>query len=267
MMPVIDESRDERRATIGQRPMVLGRRGQSAGTDPVRPQFTKPARDPLGGSTNVPDRRGVVRIGLTGGIGSGKSTVAALLVGHGATLVDTDAIAHALTAAGGAAMPALRERFGTAIAAPDGTMDRAQMRRRVLADPQAKLALEAILHPMIGQQALRQAAAAAEGVVVFDVPLMTESSHWRQRCDRILVVDCRAQTQVQRVMARSGWSAEQVEWVIALQSPRDARRAIADAVIFNDGLSPAALAAEVGALWEVWVGAGPGAPAGPARAL
>ena len=206
-------------------------------------------------------------LGLTGGIGSGKSTVAALLVGHGATLVDTDAIAHALTAAGGAAMPALCERFGPAIAAADGAMDRAQMRSRVLADAQAKLALEAILHPMIGQQALRQAAAAAERVVVFDVPLMTESSHWRQRCDRILVVDCLAQTQVQRVMLRSVWSAEQVERVIALQSPRDARRAIADAVIFNDGLSPAALAAEVAALWAIWVGPGPGAPAGQAQAL
>ena len=206
-------------------------------------------------------------LGLTGGIGSGKSTVAGLLVGHGATLVDTDAIAHALTAAGGAAMPALRERFGTTIAGPDGAMDRAQMRSRVLADPQAKLALEAVLHPMIGQQALRQAAAAGQGVVVFDVPLMTESSHWRQRCDRILVVDCRAETQVQRVMARSGWSAEQVQRVIALQSPREARRAIADAVIFNDGLSPAALAAEVAALWSIWAGPRPAECASPPQAL
>ena len=206
-------------------------------------------------------------LGLTGGIGSGKSTVAALLVGHGATLVDTDAIAHALTAPGGAAMPALRQRFGAAIAGPDGAMDRAQMRSRVLEDPQAKLALEAILHPMIGQQALRQAAAAGDGVVVFDVPLMTESSHWRQRCQRILVVDCLAETQVQRVMARSGWSADQVQRVIALQSPREARRVIADAVIFNDGLSPAGLAAEVAALWSIWVGAGPGELAGPPQGL
>ena len=206
-------------------------------------------------------------LGLTGGIGSGKSTVAAMLVGHGATLVDTDAIAHALTAPGGAAMPALRARFGAAIAGADGAMDRAQMRSRVLADPAAKQALEAILHPMIGTEALRQATAAGDGVVVFDVPLMTESSHWRQRCQRILVVDCQAQTQVQRVMARSGWSAEQVERVIALQLPRDARRAIADAVIFNDGLSPTALAGEVAALWAVWVSAGTPAQAGPAQVL
>ena len=206
-------------------------------------------------------------IGLTGGIGSGKSTVAALLVAHGATLVDTDAIAHALTAADGAAMPALRERFGWAIAGTDGALDRAAMRGLVFADPPAKRALEAILHPMIGQQALRQAAAAGDGVVVFDVPLLTESSHWRQRCQRILVVDCSAATQIQRVMARSGWTAEQVQRVIDQQAPREARRAIADAVIHNDGLSPAALALEVAALWAVWVGQAAVVASGPAAAL
>ena len=206
-------------------------------------------------------------LGLTGGIGSGKSTVAALLVGHGATLVDTDAIAHALTAPGGAAMPALCQHFGAAIAGPDGAMDRVQMRSRVLQDPQAKLALEAILHPMIGQQAQRQAAAAGEGVVVFDVPLLTESSQWRQRCQRILVVDCRAETQLQRVMSRSGWSAEQVQRVIALQSPREARRAIADAVIYNDGLNLAGLASAVAALWAIWVDPGPAGRASPPQGL
>ena len=197
-------------------------------------------------------------IGLTGGIGSGKSTVAALWVAHGAMLVDTDAIAHALTAPGGAAMPALRQRFGGAVAALDGALDRSQMRQLVFADADAKRALEAILHPMIGAEAQRQAAAAAtpgrSGVVVFDVPLLTESSAWRARCQRILVLDCPAATQVQRVMARSGWTAAQVERVISLQAPRAARRAIADAVIHNDGLSPEALAAEVAALWAVWVG-------------
>ena len=197
-------------------------------------------------------------IGLTGGIGSGKSTVAALLVAHGATLVDTDAIAHALTTAGGAAMPALRQRFGNAVAGPDGALDRAQMRQLAFADADAKRALEAILHPMIGAEAQRQAAAAGvpggSGVVVFDVPLLTESSAWRARCQRILVVDCPAATQVQRVVARSGWTADQVERVINLQAPRAARRAIADAVIHNDGLRPDALAAEVAALWALWVG-------------
>ena len=193
-------------------------------------------------------------VGLTGGIGSGKSTVAALLVARGATLVDTDAIAHSLTVRGGAAMPALRQRFGDAIAGPDGALDRAQMRGLVFADPQAKQALEAILHPMIGAEAQRQAASAdtTGGVVVFDVPLLTESSVWRRRCQRILVVDCSAETQVQRVMARSGWGADQVQRVIDLQASRSARRAIADAVLFNETLSLAGLAAEVAALWAIW---------------
>ncbi len=193
-------------------------------------------------------------VGLTGGIGSGKSTVAGLLVAQGATLVDTDAIAHGLTVPGGAAMPALRQRFGAAIAGPDGALDRAQMRGLVFADPQAKQALEAILHPMIGAEAQRQAAAAdtTGGVVVFDVPLLTESSVWRRRCHRILVVDCSAETQVQRVMARSGWGADQVQRVIDLQASRSARRAIADAVLFNETLSLAGLAAEVAALWAIW---------------
>jgi dephospho-CoA kinase len=213
----------------------------------------EPTRDPLGGSPDVPGRRGVVRLGLTGGIGSGKSTVSALLVARGATLVDTDAIAHGLTAPGGSAMPALRQRFGDAVSGPDGALDRAQMRSLVFSDPQAKQALEAILHPMIGAEALRQAAAAGDdGLVVFDVPLLTESSHWRTRCQRILVVDCSAETQVARVMARSGWTAAQVERVIAQQATREARRAIADAVIFNDGIAPEALADEVTALWAIW---------------
>jgi dephospho-CoA kinase len=191
-------------------------------------------------------------IGLTGGIGSGKSTVAARLVAHGSTLVDTDAIAHALTAPGGAAMPALRQRFGDAVAGADGALDRAQMRSLVFADPAAKQVLEAILHPMIGAEAQRQAAAAGDGVVVFDVPLLTEASAWRARCQRILVVDCSTETQVQRVVERSGWTPEQVQRVIAQQSSREARRAIADAVIYNDGLSREALAAEVAALWAQW---------------
>ena len=223
--------------------------------DARRPPFNQPAHDHLGASPNGPVRRGVDSIGLTGGIGSGKSTVAALLVSHGATLVDTDAIAHALSAPGGAAMPALRQRFGDDVAGPDGALDRARMRSLVFADASAKRALEAILHPMIGAEAQRQVAVAetvGAGVVVFDVPLLTESSPWRARCQRILVVDCSAEVQVQRVMARSGWSADQVQRVIAQQTARDRRRAIADAVIFNDTLSRETLAAEVAALWSAW---------------
>ena len=192
-------------------------------------------------------------IGLTGGIGSGKSTVAALLVRRGAVLVDTDAIAHALTTSGGAAMPALAAEFGADIADAQGAMDRAKMRAVVFADASAKARLEAILHPLIGQEAQRQADAAAGAVVVFDVPLLSESSPWRTRCDRILVVDCSHESQVQRVVARSGWSTEQVERVIAQQASRPRRRAIADAVIHNDGISPEALAAKVDALWALWL--------------
>jgi len=208
------------------------------------------------GLSGLPGRRALA-VGLTGGIGSGKSTVAALLVGHGAALVDTDAIAHALTAPGGAAMPALRAEFGDTVAGSDGALDRARMRELVFDDASAKRRLEALLHPMIGAEARRQAGAAYDAgsrVVVFDVPLLTESSAWRDRCQRILVVDCSADTQVQRVVARSGWSADQVWRVIDAQAPRAARRAIADAVIFNDGLEPAELAAEVAALWAVWCG-------------
>ena len=204
----------------------------------------------------MPAPAGTVRaIGLTGGIGSGKSTVAALLVAHGAILVDTDAIAHAMTAPGGPAMASLRLRFGDEVANADGALDRARMRSLVFADPDAKRALEAILHPMIGVEAQRQATAAettGDGVVVLDVPLLTESSHWRARCQRILVIDCSAEVQVQRVIARSDWNADQVQRVIDQQASRERRRAIADAVIFNDTLSRDTLAAEVAALWSAW---------------
>jgi dephospho-CoA kinase len=193
-----------------------------------------------------------LRIGLTGGIGSGKSTVARVLVDCGACLVDTDAIARSLTLPGGAAIPALAAAFGADIVAADGALDRDRMRALAFADPGAKARLEAVLHPMIGAEALAQAAAADGHPVVFDVPLLTESKHWRQRVSRLLVVDCSEATQVQRVMQRSGWTEDAVQRVIAQQAPRTARRAIADAVIFNDGLSVEQLTAEVRVLWSLW---------------
>lgn len=194
-----------------------------------------------------------MRIGLTGGIGSGKSTVAQMLVDCGAVLVDTDAISRALTAAGGAAMPALVAEFGPDIAGPDGALDRDRMRALAFSDPSAKARLEAILHPMIGQVTREQAAAAGERPVVFDVPLLTESRHWRHQVDRILVVDCAEDTQVRRVMARNGWSAEQVRQVIAKQATRAQRQAIADAVILNEGLTLDELRARVASVWQAWV--------------
>lgn len=191
-------------------------------------------------------------IGLTGGIGSGKSTVARLLVELGAVLVDTDAIARGLTLAGGAAIPLLAAEFGAGAIGADGALDRDRMRALAFADPAAKRRLEAILHPLIGRQALAQASEAGRRTVVFDVPLLTESSHWRSRCARILVVDCSEDTQVARVMARNGWTEEAVRRVIAQQAPRSARRAIADALIHNDGLDLAALSSETRALWSLW---------------
>lgn len=200
----------------------------------------------------VPDPLKPLHLGLTGGIGSGKSTVATMLVACGAKLVDTDAIAHALTAPGGAALPALAQTFGPGIIAADGAMDRDRMRALAFGDTSARRRLEAILHPMIGDEARRQADLAEGQPVVFDVPLLAASSAWRQRVERVLVVDCEEDTQVQRVMQRSGWSAEQVQRVIAQQTPRVARRAIADAVVFNDGVSLAALQAQVQTLWQHW---------------
>ncbi len=193
-----------------------------------------------------------MHIGLTGGIGSGKSTVAAMLVRHGATLVDTDAIARQLTQPGGAAMPAVAKAFGPSVIAADGGLDRAAMRALVFADATAKQRLEAILHPLIGAEAARQAQQ-APGVVVFDVPLLAESKHWRDRVERVLVVDCREATQLARVMQRPGWSPQAASAVIAQQASRAARRACADAVIYNDGLSLEQLALEVDALWRCWV--------------
>lgn len=192
------------------------------------------------------------RIGLTGGIGSGKSTVAGIWVALGATLVDTDAIAHALTGPGGAALPAIRAAFGDAAVTADGALDRGYMRSLAFSDAQARRRLEAIVHPMIGLEAQRQAAAAA-GTIVFDVPLLTESSAWRARCDRILVIDCPIEVQIERVMKRSGWPLEQVQSVIAQQASRVRRCAIADAVIHNAGLALDALQAQVERLHHLWV--------------
>lgn len=193
-----------------------------------------------------------LRIGLTGGIGSGKSTAAGLLAGHGATLVDTDVIARRLTLPGGAAIEPIRTAFGAAAIGADGALDRSYMRTLAFGDTGSRRRLEAILHPLIGAEAERQARALPAPVVVFDVPLLVESARWRERVDKVLVIDCNESTQVARVVARSGWAPGAVESVIAQQAPRALRRASADAVIFNDGLSPAQLAEAVRALWQHW---------------
>ena len=193
-------------------------------------------------------------LGLTGGIGSGKSTVAVRLVGLGAHLVDTDAIARALTQAGGDAISTLQAAFGPLALTAEGALDREHMRQLVFGDPAARRRLESILHPLIGHEAQRQAALAHGRPVVFDVPLLTESSHWRARVDRVLVVDCRESTQIARVARRPGWDEASAHRVVAQQASRAARRAIADAVIFNDGADLQVLHAEVMALWQAWMG-------------
>ena len=193
-----------------------------------------------------------MRIGLTGGIGCGKSTVAGFFVEAGAALIDTDAISRRLTAAGGAAMSALVAEFGVAMQAPDGALDRARMRELAFADPSARHRLEAILHPMIGARTAAEAAAATSELIVFDVPLLVESGRWRARVDRVLVVDCKVQTQIARVMSRAGWTPAAALAVTQQQASRQARRACADAVIYNEGLDLAALHAQVLALARRW---------------
>lgn len=192
------------------------------------------------------------RVVLTGGIGAGKSTVAALLAGRGAVLFDADAVSREMTAPGGAALPAIRAHFGGAVFDGNGVLDRARLRERVFHDPQAKHHLESIVHPLVAARAERVDQAAGRRPLVFDIPLVGPDSAWRRRADRVLVVDCTESTQVQRVMARSGLSEEEVRRIIEQQIPRARRRALADAVIHNEGLSPAQLAQEVSLLWRHW---------------
>ncbi|SDP19161.1 dephospho-CoA kinase [Rhodoferax sp. OV413] len=189
-----------------------------------------------------------LRIGLTGGIGSGKSTVAQMLQDLGATVVDADAISRAATAAGGSAIEAIRATFGAQFITTEGAMDRDRMRALAFSEPDAKKRLEAIVHPLVGQaiEAQFQAAqAAGSRCVVFDIPLLVESGHWRHRLDQILVVDCLEDTQVARVLARNGLDEATVRKVIQTQASRTERLAVADWVIFNDGLTLDQLRAEV----------------------
>jgi len=193
-----------------------------------------------------------MRVGLTGGIGSGKSTVAALLREAGAAIVDTDAISRGLTGPGGAAMPAIAAAFGADFVDADGALDRDRMRALAFSDAGAKRRLEAVLHPLITAEALAQADAATAPLIVFDVPLLVESGRWRSRVARVLVVDCPAETQIARVLQRPGWTLERVQGALAAQTSRQARRAAADAVLLNDGLSLASLGREVRSLAARW---------------
>lgn len=184
--------------------------------------------------------RGVTRLGLTGGIGSGKSTVSNMLAGHGAAVIDADAISRELTATGGQAIPAILQAFGAEFISAEGALDRHRMRALAFSAPSARRRLEQIIHPLVGLETRRRAQAAVDTgsrCVVFDIPLLVESSHWRPQLDAVLVLDCSTQTQVERVMQRNGLPKAEVEAIVAQQASRRQRLLAADHVICNDGLS------------------------------
>ncbi len=174
-------------------------------------------------------------VGLTGGIGSGKSAATERFAALGATIVDTDLIAHRLTAPGGAAIAAIRQAFGEGVISTDGSLDRGAMRARVFAEPAARQQLEAILHPLIRAESARQCLAAPGPYVVMAVPLLVESGTYRQRCDRVCVVDCPEALQIERVRTRSGLDETQIRAIMAAQASREERLAAADDVIDNGG--------------------------------
>ncbi len=192
-------------------------------TTPARPIFPRPRR-----------------LGVSGGIGSGKSTFAAMLRDCGAALIDADAIARAVTEAGGPAIADIRDTFGADYIDAQGALDRVRMRALVFADAGAKERLEAIVHPLVGNaiaQAAAVAAQAGQRLIVFDIPLLTESPRWARQLDAVLVVDCREESQVARVQARNGLTEDAIRAIMATQSSRAVRRAAADFVVYNDALT------------------------------
>ncbi|MFT3778111.1 MAG: dephospho-CoA kinase [Ottowia sp.] len=176
-------------------------------------------------------------LGLTGGIGSGKSTVSAIFAERGAAVIDADAISRATTAAGGSALPAIAAAFGPQLIGRDGALDRAAMRALVFQDAGHRARLEAIVHPLVAQETdrqTRQAVVEGRPMIVFDVPLLVESgARWRSRVDRVLVVDCDPDTQIARVQARNGLPREEVERVLRAQAARAERLSAADIVVAN----------------------------------
>ncbi|MDT3705630.1 MAG: dephospho-CoA kinase [Thiobacillus sp.] len=186
-------------------------------------------------------------VGLTGGIGSGKSMVADCFVSHGVPVIDTDVIAHDLTTPGGEALVQIRAVFGDAVMRADGTLDRAALRRRVFADSAARHQLEAILHPRIRQAVERAIAALNAPYALIVIPLLVETGGYRDLLDRVLVIDCPEALQIARVMARSGLARDEVMAILAAQAGRAERLAAADDIIVNTG-SPETLRAEVAAL-------------------
>ncbi|MES2236537.1 MAG: dephospho-CoA kinase [Pseudomonadota bacterium] len=195
-------------------------------------------------------------IGLTGGIGSGKSAVADLFAAHRVPVIDTDAVSHVLTAASGAAMPSIRADFGENMVMPDGALDRAAMRAHIFAQPEERKRLEAILHPLIRAEVERRInvenSRNNQSYIILVVPLLIESGTYRRRVQRIAVVDCSEATQIRRVMARNGLSQNEVERILQAQATRAERLAVADDVIENDG-QLAALTPQVARLHDKYL--------------
>ena len=197
----------------------------------------------------------VWRIGLTGGIGSGKSTAAQVLAQLGAAVIDADAVARSVTAPGGPAMAPLRAAFGDAVIDAQGGLDRQRMRELAFSDAKAKAQLEAIVHPLVKAAIDGQAQSALDAgarVLVFDIPLLVESGRWRERVDGVLVIDCSEDTQIARVQARNGWPRAQILAVIQAQATRAQRQAAADWMILNEGLGLDAFTAAVAQLARQW---------------
>lgn len=178
----------------------------------------------------------MLRVGLTGGIGCGKSTVAAGFAALDVPLIDTDVIAHQLTGVDGSAIPAIRAAFDVALIQADGALDRLEMRRLIFSDPAARIKLEAILHPLILQHVqLQLQTVAAVPYVLIVVPLLLETPGYRSIVDRVLVVDCLETQQFVRVSARDGLSNADIQAVMAAQLDRDTRLAGADDIVHNTG--------------------------------
>lgn len=173
-------------------------------------------------------------VGLTGGIGSGKTTVAHMLAGCGATIIDADSISRSLTEAGGAALMPIKQLFGEEVIGADGALNRGAMREIVFAQPASRTKLEAIIHPLVQMRMSAAIQNAPTDVVVLDIPLLVESPRWRKQIDLIVVVDCNVETQVSRVMQRNGWAASTIEAIIQSQATRGDRLKAADVVIFNE---------------------------------
>jgi len=193
-----------------------------------------------------------IRLGVTGGIGSGKSTVCALLANKGIPVIDADAISRACTAPGGAALPAIAQAFGDAVFEAPGILNRNAMRALVFDQPQARVQLQALLHPLIAAEIERQAGQAAlrsPPCIAFDIPLLVESKRWRSVLDRVLVVDCQPQTQISRVMQRSGLTEESVQKIMAAQSSRATRLQCADFVLFNETVTIDAIGQQLAAIF------------------